>query len=511
MAVNLLKKGSILLIKGIDTSMPAEYIESATNSVNMEVFESILQKRRGYNTKGSIIGGTNKEIMNGVIFRREDADYNIRIGRDKIEKYNNTLVDWDDITGDDLTGSSDNIISLATPLLGGQPILCFTNSVDPIRKWTALGNTVLLGGDPPNGKFIQEYKTYLVVGNITGGIDLAQGVQWSDSANPEEWSSGNAGSRSLEEDNKDITGLNIFGNYLCVHKETSIYLGYLVNTDNIFQFDRKNTGVGTVANNSIVNLPTGEQVFVSLDGIRIFNGISAPLIDSPINEEIRQSINRQYAFKSWGCLVLEKDEVWLGVPIGSEIVGQTIFKYNYVKKVIYKDVIANATVAWVGSSDSSITWDQMMGTWDENNSRWNDTALNEGASVINIGRNDGYVISSDDTALSDGGSKINGFYDTKDYQDSQETISRFSELQVWMRGTGTVDIYYSIDEGNTWYLLYGSPLTLTAVFPQFDDPQILYLDVVATKIRFRFQNNTATDSLYIKQFILGYKNVGNRR
>jgi hypothetical protein len=49
MARTVSKKGSILLINGIETDKPAEYIadNSARNSENFEVSRNVLTKRRG--------------------------------------------------------------------------------------------------------------------------------------------------------------------------------------------------------------------------------------------------------------------------------------------------------------------------------------------------------------------------------------------------------------------------------------------------------------------------------
>jgi len=115
----------------------------------------------------------------------------------------------------------------------------------------------------------------------------------------------------------------------CVHKPSSIYIGHLVSGSAIFQFDRRATGVGTIANNTIVNIPTGEQIFLSKDGLRIFNGITAPLIPAPINDELRRGINPEKIHKAYGILVREKDEVWIGIPIGDLEYGYNIYKYNY--------------------------------------------------------------------------------------------------------------------------------------------------------------------------------------
>jgi hypothetical protein len=499
------KNGSILLVKGINVGLPAEYLDdqSLRESINFEINRGLIRKRSGETALGAVIGGTGLEIMTGRELLREDVKYNVRVGLNKIEFYNTTTSAWVDITADDLTGTTDDLHSTAVPLLTGKTILCITNNVDPIQKWTGTGNVADLGGTPPICKFIQEYKTYLVCANIGGGTDIAQRVQWSDTADPETWDSGNAGFVDLVEDGGPITGLSLFGNYLAVHKRGSIYLGYPISSTAIFQFDRKATGSGTIANNSIVNLPTGEQIFLSGDGLRIFNGVSSTLIEAPINEEIRDEMDDSLAFKSWGVLVKDKDEVWIGIPLSGNATPDTVYKFNYKTRVLYKDLRPGATVAWIGSASAGSTWDDMVGTWDAQTVRWNERGLNEDSDQINIGHIDGTVTRVDETTTGDNTLIINSHIVTKDFQDSQQVISRWKGLELWAKG-GSVVVEYSIDGGNTWSAATNSPLTLSSEFPNHDSPINAWFDVVGSKIRFKFSNNTNDEALTIKQFIIDY-------
>jgi len=456
---------------------------------------------------------TDYQVINGRQFTRADVNYNVRVGVDKIERYNVTNSNWIDITGSDLTGATIDLVDTAVPLLSGAPILCVTNGIDAIRKWTATGNTADLGGSPPVAKFIQEYKTYLVCANIAGGTDISERVQWSDTADPEEWATGNSGTVDLVEDNESITGLNIFGNYIAVHKPSAIYLGYPVSSTSIFQFDRKSTGAGTVANGSIVNLPSGHQIFLSSDGIRIFNGISAPIIESKINDDIRDNLNDTYSYRAYGLLVKDRDEVWFGIPIGSQTWGETIYKYNYKTGVVYKDSRTGATSMWIGSASASLSWDDYTGlglTWDTMTQRWNERSLNAGADQINIGKSTGLNTIIDSTKLNDNSVAINSQLITKDFQADQNGINRWKRMELWAKG-GSVNVEYSIDGGDSWTSTELSPYTLTNSFPTYTSPIIIYFDVIATKIRFRFSNEESDESLTIKQFTLEYVTREQRR
>lgn len=509
MPVTLLKKGSLLLIEGIDSSRPAEYIgESASPNVqNFFVDRAILTKRAGTTALGAALANS---CMYGLEFVREGTNYNVRIGKTKTEYYNTGGPSWDNIGHADYTGDDDDMFDTAIPLLSGKQLLVITNGVDVMRKWTGTGNTAALGGTPPIAKYIQEYQSYLVAANVQGGTDIDTRVQWSDTANPENWSTGNAGTRDLVEDGGAITGLSLFGNNLVVHKQTSIYLGYLVSTSAIFRFERKATGVGTCANNSIVNLPTGEQIFLANDGLRIFNGMTAPTIDSPVNDEIRDGINVGFRHRAWGLLVRELDEVWIGVPIGEQTSGVTVYRFNYVTRKLYKDIRLLANFAWQASRANSVTWDSIATSWDEQTDRWNETDLSSLVQLTYIGHTSGAVTYVDNVVSSDAGVAIDALWETKDFESEDKRLCRWQQIEIWARG-GSVEIDYSTDEGLTWTAVYGSPLALTDTFPTDYSPAIAYFDVVSSKIRFRFRNKELAQALAIKQFIIGYKPREQRR
>lgn len=516
MPESTIKQGSLLLTSGLDLSRPAEYIsaQSASMTQNFSIDRAILSKRYGTTARGSVIAGTNKEIMGGREITIEGVKYNIRISRDTVERWYSGTSAWVDITGTALNGTSDDLIDTAVPLLSGNQCLIISNGVDALRKWVGTENTAALGGTPPIAKFVQEYKTYLVCANIGGGVDIDQRVQWSDTADPEEWSSGNAGAVDLVEDGEPITGMNVFGDYICVHKKTSIYLGYLVSSTAIFRFDRKSTEVGSVANGSIVNLPTGQQVFLGVDGIHIFNGVTAPLIPSPVNDEIRDGLNKEYAHKAWGVLVQEEDEVWIGVPIGDQTRGETVYKYNYITGACFKDVRAGINAVWSASSSAGLTWDSFPDTvtWDDVSDRWDSGQLGTLAAELHFGYYTGLTTIQSISANGDNGGSIPCVWASKEFENEEKgRMCRWSEIHVYARGSGTLTVEYSTDGGVTWNEASSSPLTLSTYFPSDYEPQVVYLDVVSSRLMVRFRNDTSTDVVEIKQFYVGYLNRELRR
>lgn len=500
MPKNLLKKGSLIPIEGLDSSKPAEFINerNSPNLQNIRVDRSVIRKREGTTVKGAALG---EYVMRGVQFNRQGVNYNLRIGPTKVEYY--TAGAWTDITGTALTATNADPVDLATPLLSGQKILCITNYIDNIRKWTASGNTAALGGSPPKCKYMTQYKDYMVLAYINDGNVRTSRVQWCDTAAPETWSGGNSGSKDLNDDDEDITAICLYGEYVAVHKKNSIYLGYLVSTNSIFKFDKKSTSAGAISHTSIQNLPTGEQIFLSSDGIRLFNGTSTRLIESAVTEELRNGINFSYTERVWSVLVPEFDEVWIGIPIGSQTTGDTVYKYNYINGSCHKDYRPNTMCAWRFNNTASLTWDELTTSWDSSTLRWDDNSLGTDVLIPMFGDTSGYSTYKDITVNNDNAIAIDAIWESKDFEsDVKGQICRWSLMELWAKGNN-VDIDYSIDSGITWTNIETS--ALGSEYPEDYAPDILYFDVLSSKIRFRFRNSTLAETFYLKQFVVSYK------
>ena len=390
-------------------------------------------------------------------------------------------------------------VDSALPMLSGARILTFTNFKDNIRKWTGgSANTADLGGSPPVAKFMVDYSGYLVLGHIAS---YPMRVQWSDTGEPETWTGGNSGAKDLTEDGQDITGMEIFGNYIAVHKETAIYIGYLVTVSAIFKFDRRNTGAGTVCFATIQNLPTGEQAFLARDGIRLFNGVSAPLIPSPIMDELKETMNPEEIHKCWSVLAKEKDEYWVGIAIGSDTEPSTVYKYNYRTGQCYKDYRSNITASGLYTAADQKTWSEQDGTWQEATGSWDNIDNLKLFPNIIFGDSAG-VSSKRDNVNSDISTAITAFWDSKDFEPaSPGQLGRWTRMQIWAKGS-TIKIEYSVNRGENWNNI--TTLTLGSDYPTDDSPQYVYFDFVSSKARYRFSNTVTGETFYLKQFIVEY-------
>ncbi len=489
--------------------VPGSYFNGWIDELILTKGDGIHSSNYTINTTALSTQAMNEYVMGGKYLLREGIGYNIRVGPSKIQKYSPTKLGWENIHDTLLTAANTDPVDFATPLLSGKRILAITNYIDNIKKYIGGSLTADLGGSPPKCKFMTEYKDYLLLAYISSGGTFPTKVQWCDTANPEEWSAGNAGNKDLNDDNEDISGCKLFGEYASVHKHSSIYLGYLVTTSSVFQFDRKATGAGTVNHATIQTLPSGDQAFLAIDGIRLFNGTTAPNIGDSVTDELRESINFSYVKRAWSIVVPELDEYWCGVPLGSSQVGDSLYKYNFKTGVVHKDLRTNAISAWRYSNSLNITWDDVATSWDSYTPRWDETSSGTDTLIPLVGDTDGLTLYRDITVNNDNGVAIDAFFETKDFEaDNKGQFARWLQMEVWAKGN-TVTIEYSTDSGQTW--AGASTITLGSDYPLDTDPLIYYFDAVSTKIRFRFRNLTLGSSFTLKQFVVGYKNREARK
>jgi len=491
--------------KGLVVDRPGEYVDSRSAAAiqNMEFNRSIIRKRIGTSTLGSSLA---ERVQRYFELQVGNETRLFRVGITKVQVLNKAAGTWSSVATATLTGAAEDQISYAFPLLSGAKIAVYTNGIDAIKKCSITGNDAALGGSPPKAKFLLAFGSYLILGFITddgGGNTYYSRVQWCDTGDPETWSGGNAGSTDLLEDPEDITGLGLFGNFITVHKANSIYMGQLVTTSDVFRFDRKATGVGTVAGATIQTIPSGEQIFLASDGLHLFNGITAPLIESPIQDELREEMNPEFSYKSQAVFVEELDEYWVQIAMGSDSEPETVYKYNWRTRQVYKDSRTNLTALGIYLNTQEDTWNDRTNSWDSDGTRWSSVTNLSNNPVVITGDSSGVSAKRSSNTYDDAAVAVDGLWETKDFTAEDiglpdiDTIVRWKGIELWAKGD-SVSVYYSTDGGSTWTL--SAALTLSADYPADSAPLNAWFDTVSSRIRFRFRNTASEETFTIKKY-----------
>ncbi|MBI4397042.1 MAG: hypothetical protein HY548_08110 [Elusimicrobia bacterium] len=194
------------------------------------------------------------------------------------------------------------------------------------------------------------------------------------------------------------------------------------------------------------------------------------------------------------------------MPVGSQEDPETLYKYNYKTGEVWKDTRADLTALGTYIKTQEPTWNDMTTTWNADLTRWDDVihlALNP---TPIFGDNTG-VTTERTSAVNDNGSAIDSRFETKDFtaEDLGGEIGQFvrwTALQVWAKGD-TLDIEYSTDAGTTYTNI--TTLTLAADYPTDASPLNGYFDVTSSMIRFRFSNDTVSETFSLKKFFVEAK------
>jgi hypothetical protein len=500
-----IKFGIPLPIGGIDKSKPGEYLDSRNTPDCSDVYinRSVIDKRPGTEALGISLG---ERILALAELEVSGTTSFLRIGLTKVEKLDKIDNTWDNIANVPLTGTVTDRVDYAFPELNGSKIIVYTNGRDPIRKYTGAGIDANLGGTPPLSKYVVAFGGYLLLLHVTdGGNIYGKRVQWCDTGDIETWGfTGNAGAADLLEDPDDITGGGLWGDYVTIHKESAIYVGYLIPSENIFRFDRKATGVGAACFGSIQSLPTGEQIFLARDGFHLFNGSQAPLIPSPITEELRESMAPAYLYKTWSRVFPELDEYWCGVAIGSQTEPDTVYKYKYLTQQIYKDSRLGICTCGTYINTKDSTWDDDLGTWDSDPTSW-DNIVNLSLQPLQAFGSSTGETTRRSTVFRDNNQPILSWWISKDITGldlgiqgvDDDNFIRWQEVRLWAKGNA-LTVEYSTDAGYSWKTV--KTVTLTSDYPTDAAPISVYLDVASTRIRFRFSNSDLDGYFSLKKF-----------
>ncbi len=152
---------------------------------------------------------------------------------------------------------------------------------------------------------------------------------------------------------------------------------------------------------------------------------------------------------------------------------------------------------------SETTWDSMAGTWDSQTTAWDSASFQSSSKRIVFGDSSGNSTYLVNGTSSDNGTAISANFETKDFNANDyglpdlDTMMRWKGIEMWATGS-TVTVEYSIDGGESW--VAAGTKTLGSYYPTDASPINVYVDVVSSRIRFRFSNGTVNETFLIKKY-----------
>lgn len=356
----------------------------------------------------------------------------------------------------DFSGSLDILVSLA--VFAPNDWLVFTNGVDKPQRYDgstcedvpnlpSSGNTIC--------RAVGVFNEYLLLMRTTeGGTAYPQRVRWCDTADPTNWTTGNAGYQDLV-DSEDfiVTGAGL-GPYYIIYKERSIQRMELVGTDELlFNFTPTVAGEGALSADSVVDL--GDyHIFIGNANIYEYRaGFSYKALGDNIYDKVfgsRGELNSSYRQRAFAVYVEELDEVWFFYSSGSAEVPNYLLRYRQKDESWWPRQFADDMVGYgFYQRTSAKTWQELSGTWTEQAWQWNSTlVLANSPTTLLCGNSPAQVYEYDYSQSDDAGTDIPFLLETKDFHHPHYKI-RVNLLEGLFKGT-SASISYSTDRGGSW-------------------------------------------------------------
>jgi hypothetical protein len=356
---------------------------------------------------------------------------------------------------------------------------------------------------------------YLILANVDDGTGVNPWkVQWPDTAQPEVWAGGNAGSDLLSDEPSPIQNIMKLNEFAAVYKKESLWILQKVSTTDIFQKSCIRTGIGLAAPRALAEAE-GQHYFMALNNFYQWNGMQPNPIGGPVRDEVFGKIDRNKINRCFAIHVQELREVWFFVVVAGGTWPVEVWKYNYDNGFWYYDTCASITCAMKWEKVLSESWnDDTPGSWDESLDVWDSGDSIAAWEEILFGKSDGNTTTLDYIKADDDGAVIEGIFETKDFiGNSMELNSRWLQIDFWARGSSGARLYvdYSIDGGSTWVNI---PYSSSKAYLELTEKSLQYnfwFDTYASEIRFRARNNESGEIFYIKAFFPYYLSKEQRR
>lgn len=507
----MLKKPILLPIAGLDFSIPSTIVRSETSfAKNCNVKDGVIVPREGNDDYSDV--ALTGAIMSGAVLhlgRMQQSDQTLlmtRFSDKRSNVYNSGTDKWDDITksGTEWTTTEgtdfyDSAVYIDT--------LIVTNGKDNIQKYTGTGLCADLGGSPPKAKYIETVSEYVMLANITdGGTAYPWRIQWNDTGEIEDWSTGNSGSFDLLENDERIVGMRKFNENLVVFKEKSIYIGRPVDTTDIWNFDLIESG-SELLNNRCIVFRDGKLYYLSVDGnVYSFNGYSSVRVGNKIGDRIRTVLNQDRLGMSFGRYNTYNKCVEFFICQNGYDYCNFKWALNVEDGSIYYDTFTNGLAAQSTFKDTSgqLAYNDFADTVTYANiDRYYDEDLGgTGFEFKLLGSGAGKVLKNDNSYQNDDGSAIEQEFITKDINlDDHERLNRWSHVIMQLLGTRAT-VYYSTDFGATYTVIPKNSTTqyydLTNAFTSYP----IWLDLKSQYIRYRVVNVDTNSYFNLRQLAI---------
>lgn len=464
---------------------------------NFRFFKKRMRKRQGHAVKGQNL--IDPIMLLDDLAKADGVRHSLALTTKKLFKFNTGADLWNEITRTvpaPFTGSdSDNFNGAVI-----QDKYAFSQGVDPIMI-TDGGTTysVINAGTAPPAKYMVSFAGRLIIAHtVETGLDIPTMVRWPVRNNVLDWTGLGSGFQNINDTPDAVMGLSVIANSVCIiYKERNIF--QMVETGqlgNPFAFNRHVIGTGPTIPESIVNVRgRDEDFFVGPDDVYLYslNGLRG--IGGNNKRSMLDSINQAALDKCFSAFIEDFGEIWLFVVTPDSQFPNLVWVYNFLMNTWYwfefdfrKVAGADNFVRSMGYArrQGSTTYDQAVGTYDEQTVAYNSRQLGDNAPTNSLGTQGGQVFEFSESLKTDDGLPIKARWLSKGFDlglpDFNKTLVRLKIGYVSASITSLL-VDCSTDGGNT----FEDEKSVGIVATPSGKETFSYYDTITTATRLHFR------------------------
>ncbi len=365
---------------------------------------------------------------------------------------------WTKITGcNTWTGDEDNIFySVIMPDSAGTLIIISGNGKDAPQKWDGTTWAALGGWGAGNviPWYLITFRNYLIsIGSTESGTQCPFRIRWSNTADPENISSGLAKFFDLVDTVDWCVGAVLMEDRCLIIKERSIWELIHIGGADVFEARLVIDGVGSYCIKSVISLGS-EIIFFGSDDVYLFDGVQLESIGTqmfPLFYDTETKIvNHSKIHRACAIYVEELAEYWLCLPTSGET-SDWLVKYNFDNKAwSQRDLQVNCW-GYYSAQETPDVWTDWSSAWNSGDydEPWRRKAL-PGSAPITLYGDHSKKFYQDDRLEPSSGEMI---WESKDWLFAHG--ERILEIRYYVRGDD-FEVCYSTDGGlsySTWETL----------------------------------------------------------
>lgn len=359
-----------------------------------------------------------------------------------------------------------------------------------------------------------------VMWSIKGALTLVAGTT--------DFASGLAGAQDIQDCEGEIQTAAQLGMNMIVYAERSIHLQTYVGGQDVYNFYKMVSGVGTPSRRGVLSYGDINYIFSQDNIYAYYGGYDV----RPIGDEVRRTLYAEYNSAAANTVFLEYDpaesELIVAVPTGTSTMPNTNYVYR-VQTKSWSRKLRNHTCAGNYTRQTGLTIGQLIGPIGAQNYTFGEQKVSVDSIQRLYGDPGGQIVKADPTTytLSQTGTNVIQTYsvdsmdfvgdmkqspntgandqETGDITEFTTTYKRWQRLTLDMKGYGTASINYSTDQGNTYATFGGSPITLSSTGKR----HLLDFDLKSQYVRFQIVNTGTYDYLGWTYAKLDYVPGGN--